>query len=129
MGYPDDQYAWAALLNLSGLIDGADEISEALFGFASPNGALLVVNSNSRHLPTQGRGLPPNPAPQVRADLASLRELEQQFGPGEFRGVTHVYLDEVPKSDLSALSVGNIKRSDWAAGSKLSTHSEVRTLA
>lgn len=107
-----DEHAWNSLLNLSGLIDGTDSVSEAMFGFSK---RLLSVTKPGFTPLAHQRGWPPNPSAEVRSDMDIVAAMEAQFGRGEFCGATYIDLHEILAADLSALGVGDLAESDWHA--------------
>ena len=107
-----DEHAWISLLNLSGLIDGTDSVSEALFGFSKR----MLSGTQPAFTPlAHQRGWPPNPSAEVRIDMNEVAAMEAQFGKSEFRGATYVDLQEILAADLSALGVSDLAESDWHA--------------
>ncbi len=106
-----EEHAWGGVISISAVIDSCDEVSQLLFGFskqALTGGALPYVPIAAN------RGLPPNPSGNVQQDLKDIRDLEQRFGPGEFRGYTHIDVTEIESIDWRSYGVSNLESSDWS---------------
>ncbi len=103
----EDEHAWQGVLRVLPLIDGADEISEQLFGLSRA----AVTTSEPLEAVAARRGIPPNPSAELRADLDRIAEHERRHGPGELGGYTHASWTE-----LSAFrdSCPAVRSSDWA---------------
>jgi hypothetical protein len=107
-----DEHAWSSLLNLSGLIDGTDSVSEALFGLSKR----LLSGTKPGFSPlAHQRGWPPNPSAEVRSDMNEVAAMEAQVGKSEFCGATYIDLHKILAADLSALGVTDLAESDWHA--------------
>jgi hypothetical protein len=104
----DMEHAWSGFFNLSCLVDGPDDVSEALFGISKR--ALMGADLGFTPM-ASGRGLPPNPSPQVREEARVIQTHERQFGPGEFLGFTYIGYAELIATDLEPFGG---ETSDWA---------------
>lgn len=113
----DDEYAWQSLINILTLINAADSTSERLFGLSKRCTAREVSIESL----AAGRGAPPNPSAQVKAELNSIKELEQQYGPGECGGYTHATWQEIKSASIGEEA---LQRSDWKCVFDLVRHLE-----
>ncbi|WP_437301047.1 hypothetical protein [Sorangium sp. So ce426] len=105
--FEEDEHAWQGVLRVLPLIDGADAISQRLFGLSRD----VVAAGEPLGAVAARRGIPPNPSAQLRADLDRIAEHERRYGPGELGGTTYASWTE-----LSAFrdSCPEVRSSDWA---------------
>jgi len=107
----DSEYSWSSLLCLDCLIDGADEVSEALYGLSKR--ALTGADLGFTPI-AAGRGLPPNPSEAVVAAVQKIRRHEEKFGKGEVLGFTFCGYEELLSGDLANRGSLDIASSDWS---------------
>lgn len=89
---PADPHGWTGLVRLAPLVDGADGVSERLFGLSRRQpipGALFA-----------GRGWPDPLSAEAEADRDRIAAREAEFGPGECGGYTHATWAEVRASGV-----------------------------
>ncbi|WP_437734449.1 hypothetical protein [Sorangium sp. So ce1335] len=103
----EDEHSWQGLLRVGPLVDGADEVSEELFGLSKR----LVSSEQPHGAVAARRGVPPHPSAELRADLVRIAEHERIHGPGELGGYTYATW-----SELSAFRAArpDVLSSDWA---------------
>ena len=106
----DEEYAWGGVINVGSIVQACDEVSELLFGFSK--GAL--IGRELPHVPiAMNRGTPANPSSQVSLELEWIQEHERKFGPGEFRGYSHLYMSEIDALDWQHYGVATTEPNDW----------------
>lgn len=89
--HEEDEHAWSGVLRVGPLVDGADDVSERLFGLSK-----ALVSSNEPHAAIAARrGIPPHPSAQLRADLERIADHERRHGQGEFGGYTYAIWSEL----------------------------------
>jgi hypothetical protein len=83
--------AWFGVVNLSAIVDVADNDSEALFGLSKA----CVGSHKTVHSLAARRGIPPNPSASVRQEMEWIAAHEKQYGTGEIGGYTYAIWAEI----------------------------------
>ena len=104
--HPPDGRGWTGVVALGSLVDQADEVSNALFGFGRVPGTIVPVAAR--------RGLPRDPSPDVQRDVQEIRKFIQEHGDEQFLGFTYIRYEEVMSADLKAFGIKKLSSSDWA---------------
>jgi hypothetical protein len=84
---------WDGAIDLSCLVDVADEDSERLFG--------LAKGSDGKNSVAANRGIPLNVSRAVRQELQDIAALDAEFGTGNFGGYTHATWEELRNYELA----------------------------
>jgi hypothetical protein len=92
-----DEHAWFGTIDLSSIVDVADEDTERLFGLSKD----CVSGQKSVDALAAGRGMPANPSAQVRRALDEIAEHEAKFGSGEMGGYTYALWAEIRECALT----------------------------
>jgi hypothetical protein len=96
---PDlEKDAWFGVVDLSALIEAADQDSEALFGLSKT----CVSKPETVNPIAARRGIPINPSAAVRHALEWIAALEKQYGAGEIGGYTYAMWSEIKGYKLVA---------------------------
>ncbi len=101
-----DEDGWASVLNLGTLIDGADFVSERLFGLSK---RCTAKEFNAKAL-ALSRGVPSHPSKELKAQLDDIAEFEKQHGPEDFGGHTYASWREIKTVVLESEA---LQESDW----------------
>jgi hypothetical protein len=86
-----DEQLWFGVIDLSSIVDVADEDSERLFGLSKG----CVCGEQTTDSLAAGRGVPANPSAQVRRALDEIAAFEAKFGSGEIGGYTYALWTEI----------------------------------
>ena len=100
-GEAQDDTRWMGVTRLAPLVDVPDEFSEAVFGFSKA----AVRKPQSFSPIASSRGVPTACSPEVRGDVARIREHERQHGPGEVGGFTFVTYADLMRVNWDSLGV------------------------
>jgi hypothetical protein len=106
----EEEYAWTGVIRIAPLMYVCDVVSELLFGFSKR----ALCGEKLPYVPiAANRGIPSNPSQEVVSDMKSIAELEQRFGPGEFRGYTSIDISEIDAIDWARYEVDTTRPSGW----------------
>jgi hypothetical protein len=105
-GSEQDEHAWSGVIRIGPIVDGADEVSERLFGLAKG-----LVASGAANAVAANRGIPENPSAELRAELEGHRTHEREHGSGEFGGYTFATWTEI---SAARDSLPGLAESEWA---------------
>jgi len=102
-----DEHAWQSVMAIGPLVDGADIVSERLFGLSKR----CVVGEAGIDSLASGRGLPQYPSEWVSHKIAQIREHQKEYGKGEVGGYTFAYWNEIKTVEFTS---EELRESDWA---------------
>ena len=103
---PLDEHA-RAVINVGCLVDVADGISERLFGLSRR----CAAGEKSVVALAPKRGIPGDSSDQVRREMESIRNHEEQFGRGGLGGYTYATWREIK---TVAFAAEELRDSDWS---------------
>jgi hypothetical protein len=110
--------AWFGVVDLSTIVDVADNDSEALFGLSKACvGNRKVVDSLAAR-----RGIPANPSASVRQEMEWIAAHEKQYGSGEIGGYTYAIWAEISHYKL----VEPLEQNQWKVPFELARTLEQR---
>ncbi len=90
-----NEHSWIAWMDISSIIDLADETTELLFGYSKR----IVRNEFKINAIAKDRSIPENASEIVKGEIDKIKAFEKKFGKGEIFGFSTIFYNEIKSLD------------------------------